>query len=280
MGFRNKFGMTKTNPMKITILTLFPEMFRGPFDHSIIKRVKEKGLVEIEYINIRDFGLGKHKVIDDTPYGGGVGMVMRVDVVHEAIEEARSRHSGRVQNLSETSVSDVRDSGPDEGGRLLDRGGDARMTEEKARGTSEKVVLLTASGKQFKQSIAREYSQLDHIILICGHYEGIDDRIRNYIDEEISIGDFVLTGGEIPAMLIADAVTRLLPGAITEGSVEDESFSVEDLLEYPHYTKPQEYDGHTVPEILISGNHPKIDEWRREEAIKKTKAVRPDLLKK
>jgi tRNA (guanine37-N1)-methyltransferase len=230
--------------MKITILTLFPEMFAGPFDHSIIKRVKEKGLVEIEFVNIRDFGLGKHKVIDDSPYGGGLGMVMRVDVVSKAISNVKCQ------------ISNVK--------------------------CNEKVVLLTASGKQFKQEIAQSYSELDHLILICGHYEGVDDRIRHYIDEEISIGDFVLTGGEIPAMLIADAVTRLLPGAITEGSVEDESFSQKDelLLEYPHYTKPQEYDGHKVPEILLSGNHPKIGEWRREKAVEKTKAVRPELLNK
>jgi tRNA (guanine37-N1)-methyltransferase len=227
--------------MKITILTLFPEMFQGPFDHSIIKRAKEKGLVEIEFINIRDFGLGKHQIIDDTPYGGGIGMVMRVDVVSKAISNVKCQ------------TSNVK--------------------------CKEKVILLTASGKPFKQAIAQEYSHLDHLILICGHYEGVDDRIKHYIDEEISIGDFVLTGGEIPAMLIADAVTRLLPGVITQGAVEDESFS-EQLLEYPHYTKPQTYEEHTVPDILLSGNHPKIDEWRREKALEKTKQVRPDLLKK
>lgn len=234
--------------MKITILTLFPDMFQGPFDHSIIKRVKEKGLVEIEFVNIRDFGLGKHQLIDDTPYGGGVGMVMRVDVVREAIKKVTCNKQHVTGNVSRVTCH-------------------------------EKIILMTASGKPFKQAIAKEYSQLDHLILICGHYEGIDDRIKHYIDEELSIGDFVLTGGEIPAMLVADAVTRLLPGAITEGAVEDESFS-EALLEYPHYTKPQEYDGHAVPEILLSGNHPKIDVWRREKALEKTKAVRPDLLNK
>lgn len=227
--------------MKITILTLFPEMFQGPFEHSIIKRVKDKGLIEIEFVNIRNFGIGKHQVIDDTPYGGGVGMVMRVDILHKAIEHAKKLSSAK----------------------------------------NQKVILMTASGKQFKQEIAQEYSQIDHLIIICGHYEGVDERITHYIDEEISIGDFVLTGGEIPAMLIADAVTRLLPGAITDGAVEDESFSQKEelLLEYPHYTKPQTYDDHSVPEILLSGNHPKIDAWRKEQSIEKTKKVRPDLLK-
>jgi len=241
--------------MKISILTLFPEMFAGPFDHSIIKRAKEKGLIEIEFINIRDFGIGVHKMVDDTPYGGGVGMVMRVDVLHEAIKYAK-RHSGedagRLQNL---------DSG-------------------QARTTKQKVVLMSASGKPFKQNSAKQYAKLDHLILICGHYEGVDERIMEYIDEEVSIGDFVLTGGELPAMMITDSVTRLLEGAITQGAVEDESFSNPDeTLEYPHYTKPREYDGGSVPEVLLSGNHKKIAEWRKEKSFKKTKRVRPELLK-
>ncbi len=229
--------------MKITILTLFPEMFSGPFDHSIVKRAKEKGLIDINFINVRDFGIGKHQVIDDTSYGGGVGMVMRVDVLHEAIKSAKCK----VQSAK----------------------------------CNEKTVLLSASGKTFKQQTAKEYSQLDHLILICGHYEGVDARIEHYIDEEISIGDFVLTGGEIPAMLIIDSVTRLIDGVITEGATEDESFSEKNgmLLEYPHYTKPQEYEGRKVPEILLSGNHPKITEWKKEEVVKKTRRIRPDLLK-
>ncbi len=229
--------------MKITILTLFPEMFTGPFDHSILKRAKEKGLVEINFVNIRDFGAGKHKMVDDTPYGGGVGMVLKVEVVHEAIEDAKCK----VQNAK----------------------------------CKERIVLLSASGKTFKQSVAKEYSQLDHLILICGHYEGVDDRIKNYIDEEISIGDFVLTGGEIPAMLITDSVVRLISGVITEGATEDESFSQNGdmLLEYPHYTKPKIYEDHEVPEILLSGNHPQINDWRKEKALEKTKKIRPDLLK-
>jgi tRNA (guanine37-N1)-methyltransferase len=230
--------------MKITILTLFPEMFVGPFDLSIIKRAKEKGLVEIEFINIREFGEGKHRIVDDTEYGGGVGMLMKVDVLHKAIEHAKEQ---RTKSKEQT-----------------------------------KIVLMSASGRTYNQTIAKEYSQLDHLILICGHYEGIDDRIRHYIDEEISIGDFVLTGGEIPAMVIADSVTRLISGVLPEGATEDESFSEmngESLLEYPHFTKPQVYEDHEVPEILLSGNHKNIAIWRQEQAMKKTHKLRPDLLK-
>ena len=231
--------------MKISILTLFPEMFAGPFDYSIVKRAQDKGLIEIEWVNIRDFGEGKHRIVDDTEYGGGIGMLMKVDVIHKAIEHAK-------------------------------------MANGKWQTENSKVVLLSASGKTFKQKTAQEYSQLDHLILICGHYEGIDTRIKNYIDEEISIGDFILTGGEIPAMLIADSVTRLINGVLPEGATEDESFSDnngETLLEYPHYTKPQVYDNHTVPEVLLSGNHAAIKQWRIEQSRKKTQKLRPDLTK-
>ena len=234
--------------MRFHIITLFPEMFAGPFDHSIIKRAQEKGLVEIEFINIRDFGEGKHKMVDDTEYGGGIGMLMKVDVVHKAIQHAK-------QTFSQQSNNET---------------------------LKQWVVLMSASGKTFKQELAKEYANLDHLILICGHYEGVDDRIRHYIDEEVSIGDFVLTGGEIPAMLITDSVTRLIKGVLPEGATEDESFSEnnnEVLLEYPHYTKPQIYNDHEVPEVLLSGDHKKIAIWRREQAIKKTKELRPDLIK-
>lgn len=231
--------------MKITILTLFPEMFTGPFDHSIIKRAKEKGIVEIEFINIRDFGEGTHKTVDDTPYGGGVGMVLKVDVLHKAIEYAKKNFSKQFNNAKQS------------------------------------VVLTSASGKRYKQATAKQFSKLDHLIIICGHYEGVDERIAKYIDEEIAIGDFVLTGGELPAMLITDSVVRLVEGAITDGAIDDESFSKNDsLLEYPHFTKPREYEKHSVPEILLSGNHKKIAEWREQQSYEKTKRMRPELLKK
>jgi tRNA (guanine37-N1)-methyltransferase len=233
--------------MKISILTLFPEMFDGPFDHSIIKRAQEKGIVTIEKINIRDFGIGSHQMVDDTPYGGGIGMILKVDVLHKAIEHAKKLFSQQYNNSSMKQL----------------------------------VILMSASGKSYKQSLAKQFSKLDHLIIICGHYEGVDERIMNYIDEEISIGDFVLTGGELPAMMIVDSVTRLIDGAITQGATEDESFSTDDLiLEYPHYTKPQIYEDNAVPDVLLSGNHKKIAEWRAEHALKKTKRARPDLLKK
>lgn len=223
-------------------------MFTGPFDHSIVKMAKEKNLVSIDFVNIRDFGIGKHKLVDDTPYGGGIGMVMRVDVVHTAIQYAKGTPFDSAQGKKKT-----------------------------------KVVLLTASGEQFTQKRAREYSELNHLILVCGHYEGIDERISQFVDEQISIGDFVTTGGEIPAMLITDAVTRLLPGVLKEGVTETESFSLQTedgiSLEYPHYTKPQVYKGCAVPEVLLSGDHAKITVWRKEQGRARTKKVRPDLLK-
>jgi tRNA (guanine37-N1)-methyltransferase len=224
--------------MKITILTLFPEMFQGPFDVSIIKRAKEKKLVEIAYINIRDFGIGKHKLVDDTPYGGGKGMVLRVDVLHKAIEKAR---------------------------------------DKKLKKNVQKVVLLGAHGKTYNQKKAEDFSKLKHLIIICGHYEGFDERIKNFVDEEISIGDFILTGGEIPAMLITDSVIRLIKGVLSDGSAALESFSP--FLEHPQYTKPQEYEDLSVPEILLSGNHKLIDVWRKKESEKITFKLRPDLIK-
>lgn len=232
--------------MKITILTLFPEMFVGPFDHSIIKRAKEKKLADIEMIDIRDFGIGAHKMVDDTPYGGGIGMVLKVDVLHKAITHAKKTFLEQSNNETKKQL----------------------------------VVLTSASGKAYKQEVAKQYSQVDHLIIICGHYEGVDERVTNYIDEEISIGDFVLTGGELPAMIVVDSVVRLLSGAITDGATENESFSLsESLLEHPHYTKPRNYDDNDVPEVLLSGNHQKIADWRKQSSTEKTKRMRPDLLK-
>lgn len=225
--------------MKISVITLFPEMFTSPFNESIIKRAIEKKLIELEFIDIRSFGIGKHKLVDDTPYGGGKGMVLRVDVLHKIIEKVKIKKYSKSQ---------------------------------------QKVILLTAHGKTFNQKRAKSFSKLKHLILICGHYEGFDERIKKYIDQEISIGDFVLTGGEIPTMLIIDSVARLVKGVLSKGSSENESFSL--LLEYPQYTKPQEYNGAKVPEILLLGNHPKINEWRHIKSVNITKKLRPDLLGK
>lgn len=217
--------------MKISILTLFPQMFQGPFDYSIINRAIDKDQVEINFIDIRNFGIGKHKIVDDKPYGGGVGMVLKIDVLVNALKS------------------------------VLDK--DLEKDEQK-------IILMSASGKTYNQGKAREYSQLKHLIIICGHYEGVDERVLEYIDEEISVGDFVLTGGEIPAMLIIDSVTRLIPEVLKENATKYESFS-DDLLEHPQFTRPEEFNGQRVPEILLSGNHKEIENWKREESIKKTK---------
>lgn len=230
--------------MKITILTLFPEMFQGPFSESILKRAQEKGSVEIKLVNIRDFGIGNHKVVDDKPYGGGIGMVMKIDVLDKAIASVKDKNLNIEQ---------------------------------------QKVIFLDPRGKQFKQITARTYSQLDHLILLCGHYEGIDERVRDLVDETISIGDFVVTGGEIPAMLITDAVTRLISGVLKDDATVHESFSVTagqetQLLEYPQYTTPSDYNGKKVPDILLSGNHQEIEKWRQEKAKLLTTTHRPDLL--
>ena len=218
--------------MKISILTLFPEMFTGFLSESIIKRAIDKKLVEFEIINIRDFSKLNNNQVDDTPYGGGAGMVMMVEPVVDAINSVK-------QNTS-------------------------------------KVYLMTPAGVPFKQSAAKSLSKEKHIILICGHYEGIDERILNYVDGEISIGDYVLTGGELPAMVVSDAVTRLIDGVIKQESYEAESFS-DNLLDYPTYTKPYIYDGNQVPDVLLSGHHKNINEWRKQEQIKKTQERRPDL---
>lgn len=219
--------------MKVTILTLFPEMFEGPFAYSIIKRAQDKKLVEIKLVDIRDFGLGKHRMVDDTPYGGGKGMILRVDVLNDALNNVKNKTSG------------------------------------------EKIVLLSPHGKTFNQNIAKKLSKLKHLILVCGHYEGVDARFDKFIDEKISIGDFITTGGEIPAMLIVDSVVRLLKGVLKEGVTSQESFSK--LLEYPQYTKPQVYKNLTVPKILLSGNHKKIEDFKRKEEKRITRKLRPDL---
>lgn len=214
-------------------------MFNGPFEHSIIKRAIEQKLVEIAFVDLRKFGLGNHKLVDDKPYGGGKGMVLRVDILEKAINKTKNK---------------------------------------KLKMDEQKVILTSAHGKTFNQEIAGEYSKLKHLIIICGHYEGYDERIKNFIDEEISIGDFILTGGEIPAMLITDSVARLIKGVIKDESSLYESFSP--LLEYPQYTKPQVFKKLEVPKILLSGNHEEIRKWRKEESIKVTKKLRPDLFKK
>lgn len=239
--------------MQITIITLFPEMFQGFLKTSIIKRAQDKKKVKIDLLNLRDFGVGKYKQVDDKPYGGGVGMVFRVDVVDSAIKSAKTKIL-----------------------KLKSKNDNLKL----------KTVLLTPQGKLFNQKIAKKLSKYESIILVCGHYEGFDERIRKWADEEISIGDYILTGGEVPAMVVIDAVTRLLPGVLgkDESSLEEsfssgpKSYDRRPLLEHPHYTRPAEYKGKKVPKILLSGNHQKIKEWRAKEALEKTKKRRPELL--
>ncbi|MBA7495517.1 tRNA (guanine-N(1)-)-methyltransferase [subsurface metagenome] len=227
--------------MKIAILTLFPEMFSGPFDYSIIKRAKEKGLVETNIYNLRKWGIGRHKQVDDKPYGGGVGMVLRVDVVAKAIKEVKK---GLISGSPDTLT-----------------------------------ILLTPQGKVFNQKKAWALSRLKNLILVCGHYEGFDERIKNFVDEEISIGDYVLTGGELPTMVLVDTIVRLIPGVLEKPeAIKEESFQIP-LFDYPQYTRPASFHSLKVPKILLSGDHEEIRRWRKKEALKKTKAKRPDLLK-
>lgn len=221
--------------MKFDVLTLFPEMFSS-LEQSIIGRAVENGQININLINIRDFSTDKHKKVDDTPYGGGAGMVMMPDVVYRAYESLENNDA--------------------------------------------KVIYMSPKGKTLNQEKVEELSKENHLIILCGHYEGIDQRVLDKIvDEEISIGDYVLTGGEIPAMVLIDSVSRYVKGVLKEDSIKEESFS-NGLLEYPQYTRPEIFQGERVPEILLSGNHQEIDKWRKEKSLEITKKNRPDLLEK
>lgn len=223
--------------MKITIITLFPKMVSSFFEESIIKRAVEKKLVEIEVIYLRDFATDSYGTVDDRPYGGGAGMVLKVDVLHQAIKKAKTKNSH--------------------------------------------VVLTSARGRVFNQDKAKQFSKLSHLVIIAGHYEGVDERVLDYVDEEISIGDFVMTGGEIAAAAITDSVVRLIPGVLKKDEATvNETFDIggRKLLEYPQYTRPEIYQGKKVPKILLTGDHKKIEKWRQEQALELTKKRRPDLL--
>lgn len=224
--------------MRIDIITIFPGMFRGPFSESLIKRAIEKGIVQINIVDLRDFTHDRHHTVDDYPYGGGPGMVMKPEPVFEAVEALRGE------------------------------------------GEAE-VVLLTPQGELFTQPVARQLAGKEHLIFICGHYEGVDERVRLHLaNREISVGDYVLTGGELAAMVVVDAVVRLLPEVLgSPESLEEESHS-RGLLEYPHYTRPEEFRGYRVPDVLLSGNHQEVARWRREQALRRTLLKRPDLLDK
>ncbi len=234
-GFAGKLPATRW--MKIDVLTLFPAMFAGPLDESIVKRARAAGLLDLKVHNLRDWTHDRHKTVDDRPFGGGPGMLLKPGPLFEAVES---------------------------------------LKREKTR-----VILLSPAGRQFNQAVARELAQAEDLLLVTGHYEGFDERVRDGLaDDELSIGDYVLTNGALPAMVVIDAVTRLLPGALGDDeSSHDESFSPDRPgLEYPQYTRPAEFRGMKVPDVLVSGNHAEIEKWRREQAKQRTKERRPDLM--
>ncbi len=228
--------------MRIDMVTLFPEMFAGPFGDSITKRAVENGILDIHFTNFRDFSFDKHKHVDDSPFGGGAGMVLKPEPMYRAVRDVLEKTS----ELAE----------------------------------SRRVLIMDPSGPVFTQDKAKELAKYDQLVFICGHYEGFDARIYPLADEAISIGDFVLTGGELPAMIITDAVSRMLPGVLgDENSAPTDSF-YDGLLEFPQYTRPRVFEGVAVPDILLSGDHTKIREWRHQQSLRMTKEKRPDLLKK
>ncbi|MBI4092144.1 MAG: tRNA (guanosine(37)-N1)-methyltransferase TrmD [Candidatus Levybacteria bacterium] len=225
--------------MKISIITLFPQIFRETFSVSIIKRAQDKNKLKINFVDLREFGIGKHKMVDDKPYGGGAGMVLRVDVLEKAISSVRTKKN-------------------------------------------EAVILLDPKGQRYDQNLASELSHFDHLVLICGHYEGFDERVRNLVDYEISIGDYILSGGEPAAIVLVDSIVRLIPGVLAKSeAIILESFSKIDgrpILEYPQYTRPRVFRGKKVPDVLMSGNFAQIEKYRSQEAQKLTRNRRPDII--
>ncbi len=248
--------------MRFDLITIFPDFFVGPLDHGIVRRAREAAIAQINIQDLREFTKDKHRTVDDRPFGGGEGMVLKPEPLFEAVEKLLGQSVGN--------------------------------SKEPAAGLSTTaIVLLSAAGRLFTQETAKRYARLDRLMLICGRYEGVDERVAEYLaTEEISVGDYILSGGELPAAVIIDAVTRLLPGALgNEASAQNESFqdyvaatpggrgrSKEVLLDYPHYTRPAEYRGWKVPEILIGGNHAEVAKWRGRKAVEKTRRNRPDLL--
>ena len=244
--------------MKFHIVTIFPEFFRGPFEHGVIQKAREAGLLEILIHDLRTWTYDRHRTVDDRPFGGGEGMLLKPGPIFEAVEaiwpeRASGGTSGKETGLDGSSA---------------------------ARGGGKKVILLSAQGRQYDQRLAREFSGCRELLLICGRYEGVDERVAQHLaDEEISIGDYVLSGGELAAAVVVDSVARLIEGVLgNETSVVDESFSQEGLLDWPQYTRPAEFRGWKVPEVLIGGNHAEIRKWRESAAVEKTKRLRPDLM--
>jgi len=244
--------------MQFEVFTLLPEIFPPYLDNSIMKRARERGLINVRVYNIRDYTHDKHHTTDDTPYGGGGGMVMKPEPIFEAIES--------VLGLS-SALSEVE--------------GQGEVESQPKPDSSIPIILLTPQGRVFNQSIAQELSQHSRIILLCGRYEGIDERIREHlVTDEISIGDYVLTGGELPALILIDAISRLLPDVLGDPTGAQDDSHAMGLLEYPHYTRPPEFRGWKIPDVLLTGAHAKIDKWRREQALLRTFNKRPDMLEK
>lgn len=232
--------------MQFEVFTLLPEVFPPYLESSILNRARQRGLLDVRLHNIRDWARDKHHTTDDTPYGGGGGMVMKPEPVFDAVEAIL----GPIDSLQDSSKAGC------------------------------PIILLTPQGRVFTQAVAQELSAHERIALICGRYEGFDERIRSLATDEISVGDYVLTGGELPALIIIDAVTRLLPGALGDPTGAEDDSHASGLLEYPHYTRPPEYRGMTIPDVLLSGDHARIEKWRREQSLLRTLERRPDLLEK
>ncbi|MEK3734533.1 tRNA (guanosine(37)-N1)-methyltransferase TrmD [Paenibacillus sp. FSL M8-0334] len=288
--------------MKVDVLTLFPEMFDGVFHSSILGKAQEKGIVQLSAVNFRQYAGNKHGTVDDTPYGGGGGMVLKPDPIFAAVEDLLQGGSGggsqtdRKEGHAPEEVSGAAAEassqaepehapGIDHPAAQVQQGSDwatgADPGAEPAVRRSPRIILMCPQGETFTQQKAEELSREEHLVFVCGHYEGYDERIREHlVTDELSIGDYVLTGGELPAMVVIDSIVRLLPGVLgNETSAVTDSFST-GLLEYPHYTRPPEFRGWKVPDILLSGHHANIETWRREQALKRTWERRPDLLDK
>jgi tRNA (guanine37-N1)-methyltransferase len=243
--------------MRIDIVTVFPEMVTAALDHSIVKRAMERGLVTIRVINLRDYTQDRHKTTDDIPYGGGGGMVMKIEPI------ARALAALTAQAREEAEIPE---------------GDEAAESGEIGTAGRPRIALTDPRGARFTQTTARQWAQERHLILLCGHYEGVDDRVRQHlVTDEISIGDYILTGGELPALVIVDALTRLQSGALGDEDAPDKDTFTENLLEYPHYTRPREFRGWDVPDVLLCGNHARIERWRRWHQLRDTQARRPDL---
>ncbi|THF81287.1 tRNA (guanosine(37)-N1)-methyltransferase TrmD [Cohnella fermenti] len=272
--------------MRIDVLTLFPEMFEGVFGSSILGKARDKGIVSLNTVNFRDYANNKHNTVDDTPYGGGGGMVLKAEPIFAAVEDVvRRAESADEVGYAENAGGDGLKEAADEVD-CAEMAGEARVATAAPGGvrpqsSKPRVILLCPQGETFTQAKAQELSRERHLIFICGHYEGYDERIREFlVTDELSIGDYVLTGGELPAMVAIDSIVRLLPGVLgNEQSAALDSFS-DGLLEYPHYTRPPEFREWKVPDVLLSGHHAEIDKWRRRQSLERTLLRRPDLLEK